>query len=147
MKTRKNLTTALLMVLLITAYAGSLNAQTKADALLGEWLSEKKDSRFLIYKQDQKYYGKIVWGTGSDTKDSKNPNLKLRNRELIGLTILHDFVFDGEDTWADGTIYDPREGKTYACKLTLKSENELNVRGYMGISMFGRTEVWTRIKK
>jgi uncharacterized protein (DUF2147 family) len=147
MKTKKDLTTTLFMLLLATAYTSMVNAQTKSDALLGEWLSEKKDSRFLIYKQDNKYYGKIVWGTGSDTKDSKNPNLKLRNRELIGLTILYDFVFDGEDTWEDGTIYDPREGKTYACKINMKSENELNVRGYFGISMFGRTEVWTRVNK
>lgn len=136
-----------LTMLLALVYAGTLNAQTKSDAILGEWLSEKKDTRFLIYKQGTKYYGKIVWGTGSDTKDSKNPDEKLRSRELIGLTMLNDFVFDGDETWEDGTIYDPREGKTYSCKITLKSENELNVRGYLGISMFGRTELWTRVKK
>lgn len=75
-----------------------------------------------------------------------NPDPKLRNREVVGLVMLNDFVFDGNKTWNDGTIYDPREGKTYSCKITLKDKNTINVRGYVGISMFGRTEVWTRIK-
>lgn len=120
-------------------------AQPKADAILGEWLSAKKDSRIQIYKQGNKYAGKILWGTGSDKKDSKNPDASLRSRDLIGLTLLNDFVFDGDATWADGTIYDPREGKTYACKMSLKSPDALNIRGYVGMSLFGRTEIWTRV--
>ena len=139
--------TILLTALLAITFASTIKAQTKADAILGEWLSEKKDSRFLIYKQGTEYYGKIVWGTGSDPKDSKNPDEKLRGRELIGLTMLNEFVFDGDDTWEDGTIYDPREGKTYSCKLNLKSTDQLCVRGFIGISLFGRSEIWTRFKK
>lgn len=119
-------------------------AQTKGDIILGEWLSPKKDSRFLIFKKGEKYYGKILWGEGPDSKDSKNPDPKLRGRNLVGLTILNDFVFSGDNTWENGTIYDPREGKTYSCKMSLRSSDQLNVRGYVGISMFGRTEIWTR---
>lgn len=58
--------------------------------------------------------------------------------------MLNNFVFEGDNTWSDGTIYDPREGKTYSCKLTLKSPDQLNVRGYVGVALFGRTEIWTR---
>lgn len=127
------------------AGAGQTFAQTKADALLGEWLSAKKGSRIQIYKQGSTYAGKILWGTGSAKKDVKNPDASLRNRELIGLTILNGFTFAGDDEWANGTIYDPREGKTYSCKLTLKSPAQLNIRGYVGLSLFGRTETWTRV--
>lgn len=117
----------------------------KEDEIIGEWLSQKQDSKILIYKEGKKFYGKIIWGKGEQTKDDKNPKPALRNRELIGLVILKDFVFD-DDIWTNGTIYDPREGKTYSCKMTLKKNNQLNIRGYVGISLFGRTEIWTRVK-
>ncbi|MFY7666781.1 DUF2147 domain-containing protein [Flavobacterium sp.] len=135
-----------LLLLLVVGSASTALAQSKADAILGEWINEKKDAKFQIFKQDDKYYGKIIWGTGDQKKDVKNPDSKLRNRDVIGLTILKNFVFDGDNTWEDGTIYDPREGKTYSCKITQKGANKINVRGYVGISLFGRTEVWTKIK-
>lgn len=125
-----------------TAFAQTNNS--KADAILGVWINAKKDAKFEIYKNGSKYFGKIIWGTGGDVTDTKNPDPKLRSRELIGLSILTDFSFDGSDTWDNGTIYDPKDGKTYSCKLSLKNKNELNVRGYVGVSLFGRTEVWTR---
>lgn len=135
-----------LFILAMIAGAAPAFAQSKADAILGEWLTAKKDSRIQIYKQGNQYAGKVLWGTGSDKKDTKNPNPALRSRDLIGLTLLNGFAVDGDDTWTGGTIYDPREGKTYSCKLTLKSPDQLNVRGYVGVSLFGRTETWTRVK-
>ncbi len=121
------------------------HSNTKGDAILGVWINPAKDAKFEIYKKDNKYFGKIIWGKDGDTKDSKNPDSKLRNRYLIGLTILNNFLFDGKKTWDDGTIYDPKDGKTYSCKLTLASANKLDVRGYVGISLFGRTETWTKV--
>lgn len=121
------------------------NEQKKPDAILGEWTNPAKDAKFEIYKKGDVYFGKIIWGTGGDTKDAKNPDPKLRSRDLVGLTILSDFTFDGDDQWEDGTIYDPKDGKTYSCVLTLVSSDKLDVRGFLGISLFGRTETWTRI--
>lgn len=120
--------------------------QNKGDDVLGDWVNEKKDSKFRIYKQGNKYFGKILWGEGKEEKDVKNPNPALRSRELVGLVLLNDFVFDGDDTWESGTIYDPREGKTYSCKMWMESYNILKVKGYVGISLFGRSETWARIK-
>jgi uncharacterized protein (DUF2147 family) len=132
--------------LLVLTLAVSSYAQTNPSAVLGEWLSPKKDSRILIYKQGTAYFGKIMWGTGGSPKDEKNPNPALRSRDVIGTVILNDFTFDGSDTWQNGTIYDPREGKTYSCKMTLKDPAHLSIRGYVGLSLFGRTEVWTKEK-
>lgn len=137
--------------LLIALFIGpfSLFAQasqaSQGDAILGEWINAEKDAKFLIYKKESKYFGKISWGTGRDTKDANNPDPKLQNRELVGLTILNNFIFKGNAVWADGTIYDPQDGKTYSCKLTLKSVKKLDVRGFVGVSWFGRTETWTKI--
>ena len=135
------------LALTIGVFAGfSFTAfSQKSDAILGEWINSEQNARFEIYKKGDKYFGKILWGTGSDSKDVENPDASLRSRELVGLTILHDFVYEGKEIWADGTIYDPKDGKTYSCKLTLTSADKLDVRGFVGFSLFGRTETWTRI--
>lgn len=132
----------LIIVLLVTS-AYYAKAQTPRDAILGTWLSEKKDSKFEIYKRGEVFFGKILSGEG-ESKDVKNPDPALRNRDLIGLVILKDFTFDGKSSWEDGTIYDPRKGKTYDCIITLQDKNTLKVRGYIGLSLFGRTEIWSR---
>jgi uncharacterized protein (DUF2147 family) len=61
----------------------------------------------------------------------------------MGLDILSGFKYGGGNIWQDGKIYDPKNGKTYSCKMTLEG-NELKVRGYVGFSLLGRTTVWTR---
>ena len=62
---------------------------------------------------------------------------------FIGLEILRNFKFDNDDEWEGGKIYDPESGKTYSCNMSLTG-NELKVRGYVGVSLLGRTETWTR---
>ena len=123
---------------------GSPILLAQADVLLGEWINEKKDARIKIYKLGNIYNGRITWGEGENSKDVKNPDPKLRSRELVGSSILIGFTYSGDNTWVDGTIYDPREGKTYSCKITLKNKNTISIRGFVGISMFGRSEEWSR---
>jgi len=60
------------------------------------------------------------------------------------MIMLKNFEFNGKSTWDHGTIYDARSGKTYSCNLTLQPDKSLKVRGYMGISLFGQTNIWTR---
>ncbi len=123
---------------------GSPILLAQADVLLGEWINEKKDARIKIYKLGNIYNGRITWGEGENSKDVKNLDPKLRSRELVGSSILIGFTYSGDNTWVDGTIYDPREGKTYSCKITLKNKNTISIRGFVGISMFGRSEEWSR---
>ena len=80
---------------------------------------------------------------GQPKVDSKNPDKNKQNQKIIGLVILQNFKFD-DDEWNDGKIYDPESGKTYSCNLSLNGNNTLKVRGYIGISLLGRTETWTR---
>jgi len=140
-----------ILTLVITVFVGvasifaQSNSTSKGDAIIGVWTNPAKDAKFEIYKKNNEYFGKIIWGTGGDSKDSKNPDPKLQSRDVVGLTILNNFTFSGKNTWEDGSIYDPKNGKTYSCKLTLASTNKLDVRGYLGISLFGRTETWTKI--
>jgi uncharacterized protein (DUF2147 family) len=128
----------------IMAASVNAGAQQYQQEILGEWWSPQKDSQIQIYTRQNKYYGKIVWGTGSDAKDIHNPDAQLKNRDVVGLEILTGFTCNGDNNWAGGTIYDPREGKTYSCKMSLDGKNRLRIRGYIGLSLLGRTEVWTK---
>lgn len=118
-------------------------ANTNADVIVGEWISEAKDGKITIFKQGERYFGKVSWGK-TPGKDVKNPDARFRNRDLVGSVILKDFVFKG-NSWENGTIYDPNSGKTYDCILTVKDNNhKLDIRGFVGAAMFGRTSTWSR---
>lgn len=125
-----------------------------ADAVLGVWKNGEGTGMVQIYKKSDKYYGKIVWlkvaadPDGTPRKDLNNPDEKLRQRPLKGLENLRDFVHKGDNKWEEGRIYDPKTGNDYACEMILADENTLEVRGYIGVSLFGRTDVWKRqVKK
>jgi uncharacterized protein (DUF2147 family) len=60
--------------------------------------------------------------------------------------LLKSFEYTEGNTWEDGTIYDAENGKTYQCKLSMEGDNKLNVRGFIGISLMGRTDVWKRVE-
>lgn len=136
------------MLLLLFAAVVGQQAVAQADRLEGVWFNDKKDAKIQIYKaKDGKFYGKILWlkeptKNGKQKLDDKNPKEQLQNQPLVGLVILKGFEKDG-DTYDDGTIYDPENGKTYDCIMTLKGKT-VSIRGYIGISWIGRTTVWER---
>ena len=129
-------------------------AQTsEADAVIGTWLVQDKNAKVEIFKRGKKYFGKIIWlkepnnEQGKPKHDKENPEEELRGRPILGLEMLRDFEYDEDNVWEDGDIYDPKNGKTYSCKMTLSPDGKtLDVRGYIGISLIGRTQIWTRAK-
>ena len=139
-----------LILLLLAVFRFTASAQ-KADAILGSWANPSDEDHILIYKKGNKYYGKLDWikfpndEQGKPKTDKNNPDNALKSRPELGLELLKDFTFDGEKVYGDGTIYDPKNGKTYSCKMTIDG-NQLKIRGYIGISLFGRSEIWTRAK-
>jgi uncharacterized protein (DUF2147 family) len=128
-----------------------------ADDILGEWFNGEKDAKIEISRCADKYCGKIVWlkepnypegskdgSPGTPKLDHNNPDVALKKSPVIGLRIVHGFTFAEDDVWKDGRVYDPKNGKTYKGKITLISPTQLNLRGYIGISLIGRTTSWTR---
>ena len=141
-----------LRILLLFAFFLCLRtaAFAQADALERNlWYNEEKTAKIQIYKAtDGKFYGKIVWlkvpeADGKPKVDKNNPDKNRKNDPVLGLLILKGFKKDGDKIYTDGTIYDPKNGKTYSCKITNKGES-LDVRGYVGFSFIGRTTVWTK---
>jgi uncharacterized protein (DUF2147 family) len=68
----------------------------------------------------------------------------MRKNPIKGNRILKDFIYKGKLEWGDGTIYDPKNGKTYRCVINMKDDNTIDIRGYVGIKTFGRTDTWKR---
>ena len=142
----------LLLISSILIFTGSLFAQSyKPDDLLGYWLNEEQDGKVEIYKENGKYYGRLILlknpiddETGKPKLDKKNDDEALKSRPLKGLLLMTDFVYDEDGVWEDGDIYDPKSGNTYSCYVKLESMDRLKVRGYIGISLLGRTTYWTR---
>lgn len=128
----------------------SLMAQNNQDAIIGIWETQTKDAKMEIFKNGDTYYGKLLWGNKiveadgkTSKKDSNNPDVKLRTRNIIGIVNLSDLKFvDGK--YVNGTIYDPPSGKTYDCKAWIENGN-LQLRGYIGLSLIGRTAIWHKI--
>jgi uncharacterized protein (DUF2147 family) len=146
----KSLLTLAGIFLVILSYAQAPNA----DAIVGKWLNEDKDAHVQIYKENGKYYGKIVWlkepnepATGLPKLDDDNEDESLRSRPVMGLILLKDFIYDSDDNeWQDGTIYDPKNGSTYDCYMHFDDNGVLKIRGYIGISWIGRNTYWTRVE-
>jgi uncharacterized protein (DUF2147 family) len=147
---------AVLVLLGLPAAAGD------GDAIVGLWATERTDNGYShvnVTEVDGKYRGEIVWlespnypdddeeGMGGQAKvDRMNPDPELSSRPIIGLVLMHGFSHAGKNRWKGGKIYDPENGKTYKCKITLGEDGVLSVRGYIGFSMLGRTTHWTRVE-
>lgn len=139
-----------LIVLIVLFISTSKIFAQSPDAIKGTWLSNSKDAKIEIYRSGDKYFGKIVWmkdmyeADGKTLKkDSKNSNEKLKSRTILNLNVLTNFTYD-DGEWTGGEIYDPKSGKTYDCRIRLKG-NDLDVRGYVGSPMFGKSITWTKV--
>ncbi len=148
-------TTILFLALLLSPFT-HVQAQAPpepGDRLIGVWEPSHGKARVKIEKIGAKYYGKIVWlrepndpVTGSPKVDKNNPDEALRSVPLRGYRLLKDFTYGGGEEWTEGTIYDPENGSTYSCVITLKDANTLDIRGYIGVKALGRTDVWKRLQ-
>ena len=121
------------------------------DAIIGVWKDGKGKGHVQIFKQNGKYYGKVIWlnnpkdVNGRPKVDKNNPNESLRHKPLLGLTMLKNFEYD-DGEWSGGQVYNPSDGKEYKAYMKLKDRNTLSVRGYIGISLLGKTDSWVRVR-
>ena len=138
------------LALWLGAACGAAHAQTLSP--LGIWTNAEKKANFEIYKCGDKLCGKIVSLTtpndasGNPKKDTENPDPKLRSRPRLGLVFMQGFSYDDDNKWDGGKIYNPEDGKTYSCYMKLQSQNTMEVKGYIGFSLIGKSQTWTRVK-
>jgi uncharacterized protein (DUF2147 family) len=133
-----------------TAQAAPPSAAASFPPPQGTWLDQSGRAGITIAPCGEKLCGSITWlrtplnEQGKPKTDIHNADANLRTRPLCGLPMLNNFVPDGENAWTGGTIYDPERGETYQSNMHIKPDGTLVVRGYVGISLLGRSETWTK---
>ena len=133
--------------ILLTVLFSSINQPSSIEGL---WITQddetgKNKSEVLLYKEEGKLYGKIVRLLLPEDQGKLCENCKGsdKNQPIEGMVILKDLIWE-DNVWEDGTITDPKSGKVYDCYLSLEDSNTLKVRGFLGFSLLGRTQIWKR---
>ncbi|HJO92293.1 MAG TPA: DUF2147 domain-containing protein [Victivallales bacterium] len=122
----------------------------KKTDFIGYWKSDNGKNIIKITEDSGKYTGTIVWlkdplhTDGKPLTDGNNPDKINKENPIIGLKILQNFILNKDNELDEGKVYDPESGNTYSGIVKIEGNN-LNVRGYIGTSLLGRTEVWHKI--
>ncbi|PWA06186.1 DUF2147 domain-containing protein [Flavobacterium psychrotolerans] len=140
----KNIFTILLLILTIF--------QIQGQGVIGKWKTIDDEtgqakSVVEIYEKSGKIYGKVIEILDVKHKNSVCSNCSGddKNKPILGMTIIKGLSKDGNQ-YNSGKILDPKNGKLYKCFITLEGSGKLKVRGYIGISLFGRTQYWYKTK-
>jgi uncharacterized protein (DUF2147 family) len=120
----------------------SVGAGADTPGIAGDW-RDPTGSVIRIAPCSQGLCARIVKLTADApaTTDTNNPKVADRGRALCGLTIGQGFRLTDAQHADGGSLYDPRTGRTYSGEMT-RDGDTLNLRGYVGFKMFGRTETW-----
>jgi len=134
---------ALMLLLIATAVPISADADDTKDpgGVLGVWAS--KGSIFSITRDGDALHGEVI-ALRKPRLDHRNPDPLLRERPVIGLQVLSEYRFEN-GTWR-GKLYDPGSGRTYSSYLKLDADGNLRLRGYVGFSLLGKTEVFEPVR-
>lgn len=127
---------------------GSIHSQS----VIGKWKTiddETGEAKSIVevYEKSGLVYGKVVEILRVNHKKdvcSKCEGTE-KNKPILGMIIINGLKKDG-DEYNGGIILDPTNGKKYKCYITLDSADKLKIRGYVGVSIMGRTQYWTRVK-
>ena len=110
----------------------------ESEKIVGVWFTENNSSKIQIYKADNQYFGKIIWLASKSEKED------LKTKLTLGYQIFRKFTNESKNLCSGGQVSDPRSGMTVSGKMTLKDNQTLNVRGYLGTPMFGKTVILKR---
>ena len=137
-------------VLIFVLMQVSLSCALDHPSAVGVWKNE--DATFEIFENQGRLSGKIIalkephTPEGKEKLDVHNPDPSKRERPIVGLVFMSGFSRKSDARWEDGTIYDPKTGNTYSGSMELEGPETIKVRGFIGISLIGRTDVWTRVR-
>lgn len=127
--------------------ATPLETKFPAEAILGEWLTQKEENRppgrvKFVRADDGTYMGILSWQS-EPKKDVNNKDPKLRDRPLVGIVLMWHLRYD-DGEYTDGYVYNPENGGTYRMNAEVLSPESLKIRGYLGISLLGQSKIWSR---
>lgn len=103
-------------------------------------------SHVSIYEEGGKLFGKVVKLVNPEITICKECKGAKKDQPIEGMIIMWDLEKESKTLWEGGKIMDPKNGKEYKCKIELADANTLDVRGFLGFSLFGRTQTWYRLE-
>ena len=126
-------------------------AERPGDPAHGYWLTENRKAIVRIAPCGADTCGRMVWvedprdEAGRPKRDDRNADAAKRSRPICGIELVGGLTKADEGAWQNGWVYNPRNGETYSAEIRALSPSELEVRGYLGVSMLGKSQVWTRV--
>jgi uncharacterized protein (DUF2147 family) len=136
-------------VLLFAASAGAEGAASP----VGRWMTEGGKSHIQIYPCGPQLCGRIAWLREPNGKDGlpkvdlKNPEPSKRSQKILGLVLMWNMTRASDPgEWDSGRIYNPEDGEIYKSRMKLRADGKLEVRGYVGISLLGKSQYWERVR-
>lgn len=139
------------LALAVTGFGTSGTVAEVGDKAHGYWLTQNGKAIVLMSPCGTQTCGQMVWtatprdDAGNLKLDVKNSDNAKRDRPICGLQLVGGMKREGAGTWQDGWIYNPRNGETYSAEMRAVSADQLKVRGYLGISLLGKSQIWTRV--
>ena len=133
---------------------GTFTIGARAEQTLdGFWMDSDGEVILEIGPCGEVRCGKVAWlkqplgPDGQALRDYRNPDPSLRRRPVCGLQVVSGFRKQEDGTWGDGTVYVSDEGTSYSGSANILSPTQVEVTGYVGLTIFGASEVWTRVTK
>ena len=123
-----------------------------SDQICGKWESSEKNLIIHVYKEDNKFISKILWFNANDGRpmsswtDRNNPDETLRNRKIVGMSVLTDLIYKANtNSWENGVIYDAKHGRDWDASAYINNEGMLKVKGYWHFKFIGKTLTFKRL--
>jgi len=144
----------LLLSLLLLWLLAPVGPPVQSPVPIGVWADDTGDTHIEIYRCGERLCGRVAWlrepqdpSTGRPKTDQRNPSADKRTQPLQNLVVLQNLRYNPDaERWEDGEIYDPGSGRTFSCYVSLQEKDRLEVKGYIGFSLIGRSHYWTRVR-
>jgi uncharacterized protein (DUF2147 family) len=128
------------------------NVAAAAQQICGKWESSEKNLIVQVYCEDDKFKAKIIWYTDTGGKpmdywtDKRNPDPALRNRKILGMSVLRDLMYQPEtNSWENGIIYESKNGREWNASVRIDKNGSLKVKGYWHFKFIGKTMTFSRV--
>ena len=143
---------ACFLITIFTIFNTEAQTNKEQEKICGKWESTDKSLRIQVFMQDHQYKANIIWFSDTEGKpmdywtDRHNPDPTLRNRKILGLSVLNGLRYDPDKkTWEDGMVYDSKHGHEWNASAYIDKNDVLKVRGYWHFKFIGRTMDFVRL--
>lgn len=141
---------ALLSYALLSSSLAQQPSDPNQSPLLGVWYDDTGRGAVKVEPCGKHLCGRIYWLKDTTTKsgeplqDQNNPKPELRQQPICGLQVLGQLTAQGDGTWDNGWVYDPKVGRSYNAELRPGPPGELHLRGYKLVKLLGKTLIWKK---